>query len=263
METTIKLNKEQLSNLSNNPFKYNRKTTGSHVKSMLLSINKWGVLRNPVICNVLSSGSTYIADGQHLVKAVIQSRKFNSLECKFVECKNEKELIHLIADLNTTSKSWGYTEFLNSWLKFGADNLKLEQYLAYYKVNKTNETTGLSLALIVDILCKNKKDFKTGKATLSDEILSNVVVKTLDKLKGMGCPAHQLYGAKSYIEFNHKQNTLDVPLLTERIQYLKGCKDSYVPSNREQFKKYLFGLMNCNNENIREYIYGKWILINK
>ncbi len=260
---TIKLSKVELTKLSNNPFKYNRKTTSSHIKSMLSSVNRWGILRNPVICKVLSSRETYIADGQHLVKAVIKSTKFKELECKVVECRNEKELIHLIADMNTTSKSWGYKEFLNSWLNFGADNLKLEQYLAYYRVNKINESTGLSLALIVDVMCKNTKDFKIGKAELSNEELSNIVVKTLDKLKSMSCPAHQLYGAKSYIEFNYKQDTLDVNLLTERIKYLKRCKDAYVPSNREQFKQYLFGLMECKSENLRDYIYGKWILSNK
>ena len=260
---TIKLTKEELKKLSNNPFKYNRKTTKPHIKTMIESINKWGILRNPIIGRVESSGVSYIADGQHLVKAVVSYKGINELNCTVVSVSNEKELIHLIADLNTSSKAWGYPEFLNSWLNFGSDNLELEQYLAYYKVNKANESTSLSLALIVDILCKDAKKFKTGKAELKDENLSILMLKTLDKLKSMGCPAHQLYGAKSYIDIMYKRDELDVIKLTERIGYLTRCKDSFIPSNREQFKHYLFGLMECNDDELRDYVYGKWILLSK
>lgn len=260
---TIKLTKEELKNLSDNPFKYNRKTTKPHIKTMIESINKWGILRNPIIGKVRSSGLSYIADGQHLVKAVISHKEINDLECTVVTVDNEKELIHLIADLNTSSKAWGYTEFLNSWLNFGSDNLQFEQYLAYYDVNKANESTSLSLALIVDILCKDNKKFKTGKAELKDKKQSTLVLKTLNELKGMGCPAHQLYGAKAYIDIMYKREDLDILKLTRRISFLSRCKDIFVPSNREQFKHYLFGLMDCADDELREYVYGKWILLTK
>jgi len=257
---TIKLTKEELKKLSDNPFKYNRKTTKPHIKTMIESINKWGILRNPIIGIVESSGLRYIADGQHLVKAAISHKGIKDLECTVFTVPNEKELIHLIADLNTSSKAWGYKEFLSSWLNFGSDNLELEQYLAYYTVNKANESTSLSLALIVDILCNDSRKFKTGKAKLKNKSLSTLILKTLDKLKSIGCPAHQLYGAKSYVEIMHKRDNLDVLKLTERIEYLTRCKDSFIPSNREQFKHYLFGLMECSDKELRDYVYGKWIL---
>lgn len=260
---TIKLTKEELKKLSDNPFKYNRKTTKPHIKTMIESINKWGILRNPIIGIVESSGLRYIADGQHLVKAAISHKGIKDLECTVFTVPNEKELIHLIADLNTSSKAWGYKEFLSSWLNFGSDNLELEQYLAYYTVNKANESTSLSLALIVDILCNDSRKFKTGKAKLKNKSLSTLILKTLDKLKSMGCPAHQLYGAKSYIEIMHKIDNLDVLKLTDRIEYLTRCKDSFIPSNREQFKHYLFGLMECSDDELRDYVYGKWILLSK
>lgn len=256
----VTLNKTELENLSNNPFKYNRPTTKSHIKSMLQSVNKWGVLRDPVLAKVAKSGKTYIADGQHLIKAVLSSKNQSKLDCVLVDVENEQELIYLIADLNTSSKSWSDKQFLDSWLNFGSDNLDLQQYEAYYKVHNINETTKLPLGLIIDVLCTNKDLFKQGKAKLKDVMLSNLVIKTLSKLKEMQCPAHQLYGAKAYIEHTYKNNTLNSDLLINRIQYLKRCKDAFVPSNREQFKKYLFGLMNCSEENIKEYIYGKWII---
>ena len=259
----LKLSKSELKKLSDNPFKYNRKTTKPHIKTMIESISKWSVLRNPIIGRVESSGVSYIADGQHLVEAVIESKDLKELNCTVVNVSDERELIHLIADLNTSSKSWGYSEFLNSWLNYGSDNLNLEQYMAYYKVNKANESTSLSLALIVGILCKDGNKFKTGMAELKDEELATITLKTLDKLKKINCPAHQLYGAKSYIETMYKRDGLDVVLLTKRIEYLMRCKDAFIPSNREQFKHYLFGLMDCNESELRDYIYGKWILLSK
>ena len=258
---TVQLSKSELRKLSDNPFKYNRKTTKSHTNDMLNSISKWGVLRNPIIAYVETSGQSYIADGQHLVKAAIDSKEIKHLECIEVKVKDEKGLIHLIADLNTSSKSWGYSEFLNSWLNFGKDNLTLEQYLAYYRVDKVHQETSLSLALIVDILCKDNKKFKTGLAELSDTDLSTLTYKTLDSLKKISCPAHQLYGAKAYIENQYKQGQLDIKKLQSRIEYLLGCKDAFVPSNREQFKRYLFGLMECEESQVRSYIYGKWISV--
>ena len=264
METTrktVQLSKSELKKLSDNPFKYNRKTTKPHTNDMLNSISKWGVLRNPIIAYVETSKQSFIADGQHLVKAVINSKEINSLECIEVKVKDEKGLIYLIADLNTSSKSWGYSEFLNSWLNFGKDNLTLEQYLAYYKVDEVSQKTSLSLALIVDILCKDSKKFKTGLAELSDTKLSTLTYKTLDSLKKVNCPAHQLYGAKAYIESQYKKGDLDIEKLQNRIEYLLGCKDAFIPSNREQFKKYLFGLMECKETELRSYIYEKWISI--
>ena len=258
-QETVNYTKSDLKKLSDNPFKYNRKTTKSHINSMLNSVTKWGVLRNPIIGVVQSTGNKYIADGQHLVKAVIASKNISQVQCIEVYVENEKELIHLISDLNTSSKSWGYSEFLNSWLNFGKDNLSLEQYVAYYEVDKVSQTTSLSLALIVDILCKDNKKFKTGLAELKDRTLSSLTYKTLDKLKQINCPAHQLYGAKSYIEYTYKKGNLDVLLLTKRIDYLMRCKDAFVPSNREQFKQYLFGLMACDESGVRDYVYGKWI----
>ena len=262
MQRTVNYTKSDLKKLSDNPFKYNRKTTKSHINSMLSSVTKWGVLRNPIIGIVNSTGKKYIADGQHLVKAIISSKNIYNIECIEVYVENEKDLIHLISDLNTSSKSWGYSEFLNSWLNFGRDALELEQYIAYHEVDKVNQKTSLSLALIVDILCKDNKKFKTGLAELKDLKLSTIIYKTLDKLKQINCPAHQLYGAKAYIEYTYKRGNLDVITLTKRIDYLMRCKDAFVPSNREQFKKYLFGLMNCSDAEIRDYIYGKWINVN-
>lgn len=261
-QRTVNYTKSDLKKLSDNPFKYNRKTTKSHINSMLNSVTKWGVLRNPIIGVVESTGKKYIADGQHLVKAIISSKDVHNIECIEVYVKNEKDLIHLISDLNTSSKSWGYSEFLNSWLNFGKDTINFDQYVAYYEVDRVSQQTSLSLALIVDILCKDNKKFKTGLAELKDTKLSTITYKTLDKLKQMNCPAHQLYGAKSYIEHTYKRGELDVITLTKRINYLMRCKDAFVPSNREQFKKYLFGLMSCSDTEIREYIYGKWIDIN-
>lgn len=258
-QRTVNYSKNDLKELSDNPFKYNRKTTKTHINSMLNSVTKWGTLRNPIIGVIEATGKKYIADGQHLVKAIISSKNINNIECIEVYVENEKDLIHLISDLNTSSKSWGYSEFLNSWLNFGKDNLTFEQYAAYFEVDKVNQTTSLSLALIVDILCKDNKKFKTGKAELKDTTLATLTYKTLDKLKQIKCPAHQLYGAKSYIEYTHKRGELDVLTLTKRIDYLMRCKDAFVPSNREQFKKYLFGLMACSDTEIRDYIYGKWI----
>lgn len=259
----VNLTKKELKKLSDNPFKYNRSTTKSHIKSMLHSVNKWGVLRNPIIGYVESSNTKYIADGQHLIKAIIDSKSINSLDCIEVNVKNEEELIHLIADLNTSSKSWGYSEFLNSWLNYGKDHLPLEQYMAYYRVNKVNESTSLSLALIVDILCKDNRKFKTGEAELANEELATITYKTLDRLKKINCPAHQLYGAKAYIANAFKNKELKLDLLTQRIEYMMRCKDAFVPSNREQFKTYLFGLMNCKDtDEVRAYIYGKWVELN-
>ena len=259
----VTLNKVELKKLSANPFKYNRKTTLSHVNSMSSSLSKWGVLRSPIIAYVEEEERSYIADGQHLIQAAINSKEIESLECIEVRVKTKKDLIRLISDLNTSAKAWNNSEFLDAWLLYGQDNLTLEEYFAYYKVKKVSDTTTLSLALIIDIICKDNKKFKTGEAKLADVVLAEIIWKTLDNLKKTHkCPAHQLYGAKAYIEDADKANNLDVDKLRYRIGLLKDYKDAFVPSNREQFKKYLFGLMDCEESDVKKYIEGGWISTN-
>jgi hypothetical protein len=114
---TIKLTKTEVTYLlkKENLLPFNRKITKKHAMNILQSINSYGILRFPVIARLnYNNNILALADGQHTVtgiETIMGNEDF--LECIVVDCKTKKQVVDLIAKLNTTAKSWRNEDLRN------------------------------------------------------------------------------------------------------------------------------------------------------
>lgn len=157
----------------------NREVKNDHVIEMQESIKRNGILRDVIIC--ILNGFKYIVDGQHLAKALFEMGE--NIPCKIVECKDKSEMVQLMIDLNTTSKGWNLTEYINSWAWLGNKNyifLK-EAFNKHIYVNKT--ITQETVLMMAYSLNHNRteltKQTKTGKFTLKNVSLGGKFLKSL------------------------------------------------------------------------------------
>ena len=94
----------------------NRITDPKHIQKMVSSIRSMGVIR-PIICVKVKfidgTERLYVIDGQHLFKALCAE----GLEIPFViiEVQNDVELVHKMAMLNNSSKSWTLLNYVNAF----------------------------------------------------------------------------------------------------------------------------------------------------
>ena len=94
----------------------NRITDPKHIQKMVSSIRAMGVIR-PVICVKVKfidgTERLYIVDGQHLFKALCAEE----LEIPYIiiEVQNDVDLVHKMAMLNNSSKSWTLLNYVNAF----------------------------------------------------------------------------------------------------------------------------------------------------
>jgi len=92
---------------------YNRDVMESRVSELVESINKYGYLL-PILVNQ----DLMIVDGQHRIEAAKKSgHKVSYIQIDF----EENMLPILIATVNSTSKNWRDTDYLNMWVSIGKE----------------------------------------------------------------------------------------------------------------------------------------------
>lgn len=89
----------------------NRPIIPSKIKSLKRSISKIGFLGTLIV--VKFNGKLYIADGQHRLVA-LQMLDL-PVVYEIVEVKTKKELVELIATLNSTATAWKLTDYVHAW----------------------------------------------------------------------------------------------------------------------------------------------------
>jgi hypothetical protein len=94
----------------------NRSIDSKHVQKMVESIRKMGVIR-PIICvetNIFDgTRGRYIIDGQHLFTALTAE----NLEIPYITLpiEDEHDIVHQMALLNNSSKSWTLMNYVNAF----------------------------------------------------------------------------------------------------------------------------------------------------
>lgn len=187
LEKNSVLRKNKFMEVANNAYKSllkriqgNREINKAHVEEMKESVKRNGILRDVIVC--ILNGVYYIVDGQHLAQALFELGE--KIPCKIVDCKNPFEMVQLMIDLNTTSKGWSLTEYINSWAWYGkSDYKKLQKTIQDSKtrnyVGVTQETV-IMMALSQNAnrteLTKQTKtgEFKIGNPVLGPKLLRNV-----------------------------------------------------------------------------------------
>lgn len=253
---TIKLNKEQIEELlkQKNLLPFNRKINKEHAMSILDSINTYGMLRLPVLAKLLyDKGRLAIADSQHGLYGLgtIMSSK-DVQECIVVDCENKKDVIDLIAKLNTTSKSWKNEDFLSAWLKFGADN---EHYAKYKMIDNSQRESDISLSKVLDIFVKKDGSFKKGNIRFVDNIQEAENVYKLCKnfrLK-YKTAAHAMAGVIQFAKTKRFEFEEEVESFILRTDARNNCTKKF-PKDREDIKAELELIYDMRDSEFNNYI---------
>lgn len=250
-----KFTKEEIQDLlkPKNLLPFNRKITKAHAMGILDSIDTYGVLRLPVMVKQKYNDDRYaIADGQHTLTGLVTTMKKNSYQdCIIVECKNKKQVIDLIAKLNTTAKSWTNEDFLNAWLNFGADN---EHYSKYELINNRQQQSGISLSKILDIFAQSGDSFKKGNVKLVKNIQEAELIYNLcfHFRVNYKTAAHAMAGVIQFGKSAGFDMKEEVNEIISRADRRVGVKP--FPKDREDLKNELEKIHKMTNSEFNNYI---------
>lgn len=225
----------------------NRTIDSKQVEALVQSIREMGVTRQ-VICikTACIDGElkTYVIDGQHLIHAC--QREELPVEYRYIEVKDEDDIVRKMAFYNNSSKSWKLMDYVNAWKYIHPDYITLKKFKNLYNLeplmiagicNNADSYNGVSSAsqLIkngnfrvtnpnAEAMCKDFSDLflKIGKA---DRWVKHQFLRVFI----------QAYNSKYY---NH-QNTIQN--IEENIAIIKTMTDTSVAN--EFIQKNVFNLI--------------------
>jgi hypothetical protein len=148
-------------------FPFNRETNTRHVRKIMRSIEMFGILSFVIVVEtdcIDGEMKKWIVDGQHRFKALILLGK----PIIYIEVKlnTKEEIVKLVAELNTTSRSWNLKDYLHVW-----SSLDISQYLT---IDKYLKSTGLPITVILEIFSgldrtQASMNFRNGDFVVKDE----------------------------------------------------------------------------------------------
>jgi hypothetical protein len=225
----------------------NRTIDSKQVEALVQSIREMGVTRQ-VICirTACIDGElkTYVIDGQHLIHAC--QREELPVEYRYIEVKDEDDIVRKMAFYNNSSKSWKLMDYVNAWKYIQPDYITLKKFKNLYNLeplmiagicNNADSYNGVSSAsqLIkngnfrvtnpnAEAMCKDFSDLflKIGKA---DRWVKHQFLRVFI----------QAYNSKYY---NH-QNTIQN--IEKNIAIIKTMTDTSVAN--EFIQKNVFNLI--------------------
>jgi hypothetical protein len=225
----------------------NRTIDSKQVEALVQSIREMGVTRQ-VICirTACIDGElkTYVIDGQHLIHAC--QREELPVEYRYIEVKDEDDIVRKMAFYNNSSKSWNLMDYVNAWKYIQPDYITLKKFKNLYNLeplmiagicNNADSYNGVSSAsqLIkngnfrvtnpnAEAMCKDFSDLflKIGKA---DRWVKHQFLRVFI----------QAYNSKYY---NH-QNTIQN--IEKNIAIIKTMTDTSVAN--EFIQKNVFNLI--------------------
>jgi hypothetical protein len=225
----------------------NRTIDSKQVEALVQSIREMGVTRQ-VICirTACIDGElkTYVIDGQHLIHAC--QREDLPVEYRYIEVKDEDDIVRKMAFYNNSSKSWKLMDYVNAWMYIQPDYITLKKFKNLYNLeplmiagicNNADSYNGVSSAsqLIkngnfrvtnpnAEAMCKDFSDLflKIGKA---DRWVKHQFLRVFI----------QAYNSKYY---NH-QNTIQN--IEKNIAIIKTMTDTSVAN--EFIQKNVFNLI--------------------
>lgn len=193
----------------------NRAIAGSQVTVLAKSIETMGVIRPIVIAYIdFITGvlEPYIIDGQHLYHAL--TRLMMDYPYTVIKIKDKEDLVHKIALLNSSSKSWCMQDYVTAWASLIPD---------YVTLNKYAHTYDFELSLVAAILSDNtfytgtviNKKIKSGQFRITNEdkaieILNNLtdilkIIPRMTRFENKYLCGEYLNYVSSVSKYNHKQ----------------------------------------------------------
>ena len=230
---TIKVSELKKLVSQENLLPFNRKISEKHVAKMTDSIADCGILRLPVIGNLIyAKGKKAIIDGQHLVVSILKSNA-KDVQCIVKDYETKAQVIADVSKLNNTQKSWKDDDFLDAWYKYGMDNYN--HYQSYAYLMEKYERYDLPCGFLVGLYAKSKNEFKLGRLEFRNFDLSNEILEIADTLKTeFKMPAHSLEGLKKWI-FSRENKTTNLKKLKSRLYNSLRTKEINSKISRDEF----------------------------
>jgi len=214
---------------------FNREIQPKHVHKMYHSIAECGLLRLPVVGKLMYEKNQPLAiiDGQHLISALVLY-KVKEIEVIVKDYDKKRDVIHDIAKLNNTQKTWNDANYLDAWFKYGKDNLT--HFTNYSYLNNLYQTSNMACGFLVDCYGTSKKDFKAGELTFWDREYSDKIYQIADwlqtefkksthTLQGLRMWAKKMYKDKKDVDFNKLRSRLNVAIRNNEDKNANGRED--------------------------------------
>lgn len=197
--------------------KGNRPPNPQHIRRLASSIEKNGMLQNPILVN----GKMEVIDGQHRLKA---AEKTNS-PVFYIVIQGYK--IEEVQILNLNQKNWTSKDFMHGYAEMGVESyVKLKNF--YEKNNMFNITDCISL-------CSNLPSNNYG------------VNKKFDKRRGKETNQSEVFEEGTW-------RGRDFDLAQDWADKIKMVEMYYQGYNKSTFVKTIIGLLNRDNFDFYEFL---------
>lgn len=170
------------------PTAFNRAIKSAHSDKMAKSIKTIKVQRAINIIKTSAfgkEGTSYIADGQHLRDAILNTRDKdlgNHLVVFINEIDEVQNIIPFVSRMNATAKNWTRKNYLDAWTTQGVSEYK-------FLTNKLSETD-YSLSILLEAyglggVSKQIEDFKNGLFKI-EERKGGMILRAYEKACSVG-----------------------------------------------------------------------------
>ena len=216
----------------------NRITDPKHIQKMVSSIRSMGVIR-PVICVKVKfidgTERLYVVDGQHLFKALCAE----GLEIPFViiEVKDDVDLVHKMAMLNNSSKSWTLLNYVNAF------KMHIPDYHTLFNLRLMYDIEPLMLAAIctkgTSAVASGSQLLKSGKFKITNDQATEMAKAFNDFFLKIGSAdrwvKHQFLQVfmRAWGTYNHEEAlaNLDKHIKTVKAMSDTGAAEAFISKN--------------------------------
>jgi len=213
----------------------NRDIIPSQVTKIATSIEKIGDIIRPVVVACLSyrgDKSLSIIDGQHLYFACLRL----NLDIPYVviNINNDQELTHILALLNTTSKSWTLNDYIKVWSYINPDYKILQYHIKRSDLEVStvaailqNQPTSSMTSFI------KKGTFNVKNVDRAVEIMDYVtdylkIIPRQDRTENKKAVVSYLIHVLQNNNYNHKKFLNYLKANKSRLEFLNASKEDIV-----------------------------------
>ena len=212
----------------------NRIIRPAQVSKMCLSIDKMGIIRPVVVANLSYKGKKglYIIDGQHLYFALLRLNL--PVPYVVIDVVSDEQLVDFLALLNTTSKSWTLSDYIQVWAYINSDYKILQHHIKRSDLEVStvaailqNQPTSSMTSFI------KKGTFNVKNIDRAVEIMDYVtdylkVIPRQDRTENKKAVVSYLIHVLQNNKYNHKKFLNYLKANKSRLEFLNASKEDIV-----------------------------------
>lgn len=212
----------------------NRIIRPAQVSKMCLSIDKMGIIRPVVVANLSYKGKKglYIIDGQHLYFALLRLNL--PVPYVVIDVVSDEQLVDFLALLNTTSKSWTLSDYIQVWAYINSDYKILQHHIKRSDLEVStvaailqNQPTSSMTSFI------KKGTFNVKNIDRAVEIMDYVtdylkIIPRQDRTENKKAVISYLIHVLQNNKYNHKKFLNYLKANKPRLEFLNASKEDIV-----------------------------------